>query len=482
MGIFDGQQIAVAFCTPHRMIRLPNGQEILDTITVQWHRHRTGLALGTNCNFIQFYEDGKEIGEARDSAVRRLLAHDPQPKYLFFLDDDVLPLFDAFVKLFFRLQTEPEFDIAAGVYCVKGFHDPLIYAGDGCGPFWDWAVGDLLTTKSHGITGTHMGLTLIRTSLFQRMLDAGVVNDNVPFFKTVKETWQNKSRSGTEDLYFYQLANKVGCQIVVDTSVLAGHIDKKTGVTWGLPLDSPPAKRAKWLGGKDKEECNGELKLALDIGAGESRRQWPGYKTYTTDIRREAKPDYVQDSRLLNLPENHFDLVASSHHFEHLGRWEQEGLWKEAFKVCKPGGRVEIIVPTVEWAAHKITDGQVDEHVFNVLYGAQEAHGYERQFNTHYFGYTKSVGIALAEQAGFVDVKARDWRDEEKLGYNLIIEGKKPGPEPGVEPEANGQSQQCGTEGPAGFICSQPKGHTGKCAGSKIVEGRLVDGQLVGVS
>lgn len=430
MSIFADGQVSVAFCSPHRKIRLPNGQEILDTITVQWHRARTGLALGTNCNFIQLFEDGKEVGVARESAARRVLAHNPRPKYLFFLDDDVLPMWDAFVKLFYRLETHPEWDVAAGVYCVKGWRDPLIYSGEGCGPFWDWAVGDLLTTEGHGIAATHMGLTLIRTSLFQRMLDQGVVNDETPFFKTIRESGTTKegsawTRSGTEDLYFYNLARKAGVNIAVDTSVLAGHICKQTGVTYGLPEDSPPVERAKWLANKDKQEA-GELKLALDLGAGGRRREWPGHKTFTTDIRADAKPDYVQDSLKLNLPADHFDLVASSHHLEHIGRWDQETVWGEIFKITKPGGRIEHIVPSVEWAAAKISDGQTDEHVLNVLYGAQESHGYERQYNLHYFGYTKSIAKALAETAGFVDVECRDWQDESELGYNLIITGRKP--------------------------------------------------------
>lgn len=427
-AIFDGMKVLVAFCTPCPKIRLANGQEILDTITMQWHRKRTALALGTNVNFVELHEDGKEVGVARDSAARRCLKMEPVPEFLFFLDYDVLPEFDAFTKLVFRARCFPNYDVYAGVYTCKWANpsDPLIYAGDGGGAFWDWALGDLLTTEGHGITGTHMGLTLIRTSLFQRMLDAKVVKDDEPFFKTVKETWKDggmKSRSGTEDLYFYQLARKVDCKIMVDTSVLAGHIDKRNGITYGLPPTSPGVERGKWYQDKDKEETS---KLALDIGAGGRRREWPGYKTYTTDIRADAKPDYVQDTRWLNLPDNHFDLVASSHHLEHLGRFDQEQVWREMFRILKPGGKMEHIVPSLDWAGHKLQAGVVDEHVYNVLYGAQEAHGYAREYNLHYFGYTAKVAQALAEECGLVNVQVRDWRQEPGLGYNLVITGDKP--------------------------------------------------------
>lgn len=469
MGLFDNQKVAVAYCTPCPKIKTPSGDWILDTITMNWHRARVALAVPTNFNFIEFFADGMEVGDARQKVALKCLDHNPRPEYLFFLDYDVLPTYDALTKLYFRARTNPDYDVFTGVYCCKRQmpSDPLIYAGDGVGAFWDWAVGDILTTDKHGITGTHMGLTLIRTSLFQRMVDAGVVNDETPFFYTPNERYMEKgcmrTRVGTEDLWFYKLAAKVDVKIMVDTSVLAGHIDKNTGITWGLPPDSPPVLRAEWMRNKDRSEacnecggsgrmdigkplpaggfdhtcdkCGGtgcvenkDIKLALDIGAGDTRRQWPGYKTYTTDIRPSAKPDYVMDTRLLNLPADHFDLVASSHHFEHIGRWDQEYLWTEVYKVCKPGGKIEIVVPNIEWAANKIMNHELDAHVYNVLYGAQEEHGYEREFNSHYFGYTPEIGKAMAEEAGFTDVTVECYHQNSDLGYNMIIRGTKPVP------------------------------------------------------
>lgn len=469
----SNQKIGVAFCSPHRKITLPNGQQITDTVTVDWHRARGSLAYGTNINHVELFCDGLEVGVARSRAAVRVMKMTPQPLYLLFLDDDVLPNYDAFTKLFFRAKTNPEYDVFAGVYCTKGGSppEPLIYAGDGGGAYWDWAVGDLLTTDQHGITGIHMGLTLIRTSLFERMIEQGLADesdgideDGDPLFKTVKGSWKTpegclQSRSGTEDLYFCQKAMKAGAKIMVDTSVLAGHVDKNTGITWGLPENSPPVVRAKWLRAQDRKEadvkdadcpdcqghgntagapddyclkCNGTgkikaaLKLALDIGAGGRGRQWEGHRTYSLDGRADSNPDYCQDIRHLNLPDDHYDLVASSHTFEHVPRYEQELVWSEAFRVCKPGGRCEIVVPNLKWAAAKIMDGQADEHVFNVIYGSQEAAGIDRKWNTHYFGYTPEIAKALAEGAGFVNVKVEGWEQRPELAYEIWITGEKP--------------------------------------------------------
>lgn len=491
------QKVGVAVCSPHRKVRLPDGRYMLETVTVEWHRARSTLSFPTNVVVVELFADGLEVGEARDGAARRCLAHDPRSEFLFFLDNDVLPDHDALTKLFAHARWRPDHDVFAGVYCCKYQNpsDPLIYAGDGAGGFWDWAVGDILTTETHGITSVHMGLTLIRTSVFQRLLDAGLVTDDPhvkPFFQTqVPERWRAngalRSRQGTEDIFFCQLLGKLDppAKILVDTSCLAGHVDKNTGVIYGLHPDSPPVKRARWLTNKDREGtewcdcvrkpvgvgsktepgevwnpegyaarldctvCRGSgkksVKLALDLGAGGNRREWPGHKTYTLDVRPDAKPDYCQDTRKLNFPAGHWDLIASSHHLEHLGRWDQEQVWSEMFRVLKPGGRVEHIVPSLDWAANKVAEGEVDGYVIDVLYGAQEAHGYGRPLNTHYFGYTKSIARALAEQAGFVDVECRDWTDDPTRMYELTITGRKPEQAPTTAETTTGRQAHNGS-------------------------------------
>lgn len=456
MGLFDSHnaRTAVVICTPMAKVTGPRGDLILDPISPLWHRARAGLHMPTNINICEAQADGLEVGDARSRIAANCLKMNPRPEFLLFIDSDVIVPYDCFTKLFFRARCFPDHDIFAGVYCLKNpsVPDPLIYTENGQGPFWDWKVGDILTTKGHDIRSVHMGATLIRVSLFQKLLDAGLVHGDgtdqgdEPFFHTGNTRSDKAGHArlavGTEDIYFCHKAHQLGAKVLVDTSVLCGHHDKATGTTYGLPYGSGPAEWTMWLHdakgiGKDKAAAAKEnKKIALDIGAGGDRREWAGYQTYTTDIRADTKPDYVQDTRLLNLPEDHFDLVCSSHHLEHIGRWDQEAVWKQIFKVCAPGGAIEHIVPNVEWAAEKIVAKEVDGHVMSVLYGAQEQHGYERIYNTHFFGYTPEVAVALAEQAGFVDVVTEDWKIRPELGYNLIIRGRKPVPVSSDSPAA----------------------------------------------
>lgn len=484
MNLFDQQRVTLAFCTPWPKTRGPNGETVHETMSPLWFRARAGLHLPTNFNSCEVFADGLPVDEARNQAVRGILAMEAVPDFVFWLDYDVLAPADALTKLFFRARCFPEVDVFAGVYCLKNaaVPDPLIYTENGAGAFWDWAVGDLLRTETHGVKAVHSGLTLVRTSLYKRMLEKEVVHgdgcdlDDEPWYKTEFKTGRGANGAATlsmstEDIWFcHKAVAGCGAKIMVDTSVLAGHLDKRTGVAYGLPYGHGPVARAKWLRDpakgvhKDREEAEAAgLKLALDLGAGGEKRYWEGHRTYTTDVRPGAEVDYVMDSRLLNLPDGHFDLVASSHHLEHLGRWDQEKVWREMFRVLRPGGRMEHLVPSLDWAAAKLREGQGDWHVFNVLYGAQEATvEWGAEHNTHRFGYTKAVAAALAEMAGLVDVEVRDWRDGDGFGLNMLITGTKPlGAEAETEatedepaepaaarppaPEANGEPTEAAT-------------------------------------
>lgn len=421
---------AIAFCTPMPRIPGPKGPRY-DPITVEFHRARNALVMPTGFSSIDIRADGMEVGEARNMAVEIVMRHEPRPEFLFFLDYDVIPAWDAVTKLFYRARCYPEHDIFCGVYCAKGQPaEPLIYAEPGQGCYWDWAVGDIIRDK---IVGCHMGLTLIRTSLFEKM---GWDDPDNPLFKTVREVEVKDGglcrHTGTEDLYFCKrVQDEVGGFICVDTSVLAGHINNGTGQIFGLPDDSPPVTRAKWLrfGKPEEDEDAKELKRAIDLGAGSSKREWPGHKTFTTDIRADAKPDFVMDTRMLNFPDESYDLVASSHHLEHFGRYEQADLWKEMARILKPGGRMEHVVPNLRWAGWKLANGEDEDMtaILDVLYGAQEDLDMPRECNTHYMGYTPELARELAETVGgLVDVEVRGYKDEPELGFNLVITGTKP--------------------------------------------------------
>ncbi len=471
------QKTCIVFATPFPAKAGPEGQPVLLPLSPNWLRARMGMQIPTNINTAEMRADGMEVGVARSMIAAQCLAMEPEPEFVFFMDWDVLMPPDALTKLFMRARCFPKHDIYAGIYCCKWREqpEPLIYGEHGQGPIWDFTVGDLLTTESHNVRSVHMGLTLVRVSAFRKLIEAGLVTGDgtdetkTPFFKTTDEYVPGIGKhQGTEDIWFCDLLQKAGGSILVDTGVLAGHEDMATGRVYGLPVDRHgPVGRARWMTGVNGKtgdatdaasataecsECIGRglvgakrlgvkckkckgtgvvrkpLKLALDLGAGSLKRHWPDHTTYTTDLRTNVGADYIQDTRMLTLPDNHFHLVASAHHLEHLGRWDQEGVFREMARITKPGGKWEHIVPSIEWAAQKVAAGETDGHVLNVLYGSQEAGGMERQFNVHYFCYTKQILAALATQAGMVDVVTSDWRDDENHLFELKLTARKPLP------------------------------------------------------
>jgi SAM-dependent methyltransferase len=421
--------LGVAVCTPIPFVRKADGALRKADVTVDWHRARRNMMVPTNICSGEMAIDGMEVGEARCKAVDLLLEQPRKPEFLFFIDYDVIVQYDALVKLLMRARHYPDYDIFGGVYCSKigALPEPLMYMRDGEGPYWDWAVGDLV----FDLASIHMGCTLIRTSLFERM-EFGTDN---PLFKSTNEQGRNTQgrleiKRGSEDIFFCRRAREeVGAKILVDTSILCGHQDRSTGKIYGLLAGTFPIQRAHWMwkraGGKPPHEELNLLK-AVDLGSGGLRRQWEGYYTYTLDIRKEDDVDYVQDLRELSLPENDFDLVASSHTLEHIGRWDQDLVWDQMYKILKPGGKMEHVVPNIDWAGEKIVNKEVDEHVFNVLWGAQEAHGYAREFNTHYAGYTPEIAIAQCQRIGMTDIKITTYHDNPDLKFNMIIEATKP--------------------------------------------------------
>ncbi len=229
-----------AHCTPMPVVPDGNGGTRLAPITVEWFRHRLHLALPFGRNSANIDIDGMEVGAARNEAVR--IARENKCKYLFFLDYDVLPPWNAYHKLVYLADQNPEYDVFAGVYCVKVDPPcPLIYRGFDGGPHWDWTLGDVLTD---GITGVGMGCTLLRLSLFDRLPHS----EETPWFKT-KQLADLESKTPltgqiSEDLWFCARATgEASCRIMVDTGIQCGHIANDTGRLYVLPEDSLPVKR-----------------------------------------------------------------------------------------------------------------------------------------------------------------------------------------------------------------------------------------------
>lgn len=321
----------------------------------------------------------KKIDEARNEIVDFALGQNAN--YIFWVDDDVIPPGDAFLKLYTHQK-----DIINGVYWSKSSPPmPLLFRNHLEGPYWDWHVGDLIEIDAAG-----MGLTLVKTDVY-RKIEKEIGG---PWYSTDYGSFKDMTQSpanNTEDLYFYWKARKAGYKIWADTSVQAMHFDKTYQILYGMPANAPQA-HPDW---EIKPHDTG--KLIADIGSGGSISPYMADegRVVTFDIREEVRPNVVCDVRKLPVPNETFDIVYSSHTLEHFSFQTVDKVLKEWTRVLKVGGELRLAVPNLRYSAQRILDDQITPTDYWVLYGEQD---YPKNF--HAVGFTPNTLRGLVESLG----------------------------------------------------------------------------------
>lgn len=349
-------------------------------VTMSWAFHFKNLQMPMNYDVRMTLIQGKPVDEARNDIVEAALQQ--KCKYVFFNDSDVTCPPHTIMQLIWHLEHYPKYAVAGAIYCHKNAPQmPMVFRGNGQGPYMDWKVGEVFD-----ISGIGMGATLIRTEVFNQVTR--------PFFKTVidheaHKDGINRSTMWTEDLYFCEKVNtQTEFSIMADGGLLCEHWDTMSNTAYSLPLNSKPWRMKPTKGRK-----------VVDLGCGEQDN------SYTTDegdvlrvdIRESVNPDYRCDVRQTPFATGEFDVVFSSHTLEHFTRFEATEVVKEMARILKPDGELRLVVPNIAWAAQHIMNKEIDANVMNVLYGQQS---YAE--NYHYSGYTPEMLEQLLKANGFV--------------------------------------------------------------------------------
>lgn len=170
--------------------------------------------------------DNTEIGEARCELAERARLHGSQA--LFFLDHDVVPPLNALKLLWQALDEHPDAAIIGGVYTDKDEPtQPMVFDAPGCGPYWDWSIGDVFRVGF----GVATGCSLINVALL----------DSIPrpWFGTVDEPGER----WTEDMYFCRAAREAGHSVYVHGGILCRHYDLRTGKCYSLSPQTKPFRK-----------------------------------------------------------------------------------------------------------------------------------------------------------------------------------------------------------------------------------------------
>lgn len=363
-------------------------------VSLAWASAYKSLHPPINYNMNVMQINGAPVAEARNAISAKALELDS--RYVFFLGDDVVVPPHTLRQFITRMENNPTIGVIGGIYCAKSDPPaPLVFRGNGQGSYWDWKVGEFFE-----VTGLGMDCTLVRTEIFKKL--------SKPWYKTTNsdqfENGINQADQWTEDLWFLKrVSSETDYKIYCDATILCDHEDAYSGKKWNLPAYSLPTRKAAF--------SDGELKI-IDIGSGETRRDFNGIKPIRVDIREECEPDYRCDVRNLPFADNSFDIVFSSHVLEHFDRATWKSVLTEWTRLVAKDGKLILILPNIMWAAQRmVNDKVIDNDVLNVLYGAQS-----NPFDYHYNGLTpERVKEALTE-LGF------EIKEVKCEYYNMVIE------------------------------------------------------------
>jgi len=111
--------------------------------------------------------------------------------------------------------------------------------------------------------------------------------------------------------------------------------------------------------------------MKLNLGCGFDKR--PGY--VNIDIRPEVRPDLILDLEKRRLPfaNNSVDEILAKDVLEHFSFRRVRDILKDWHRVLRPGGRLLLQVPDLEFLARNVILGGADwEQISFWVYGAQD--------------------------------------------------------------------------------------------------------------
>jgi hypothetical protein len=182
------------------------------------------LITPPNQGFIRWLLLGDEVGIAYSNAIEQILAHPElsQWEYVLTLEHDNTVPGDGLLKLIKQMEAHPELACVGGLYFTKGEGGVPQVWGDPKDPVLNFRPQPPIPGQLVECCGTGMGFNLFRLSMFK---DPKIPK---PWFRTKAGT----DGVGTQDLSFWGEARKAGYRCAIDCSVLVGHYDHVSDITW----------------------------------------------------------------------------------------------------------------------------------------------------------------------------------------------------------------------------------------------------------
>lgn len=212
------------YSKPSFMVGLPS----LGTVSMKFCMAFNRLQIPVNSAITALYVERMEVGVARNYIAEEYMKADPRPKYLFFLGDDMLPSWDALIRLWDEME-KGIWDVLSALYYLKSEPpSPIIRRVNVPGaliPGVHFKVGEVVECD---VTG--MDFVLIKPEVFESI--------SKPYFKTgyqfkpIDNEGNGHVLQHTEDTYFLKKVREAKLRIGVHTGVRVSHYDNKSGMIY----------------------------------------------------------------------------------------------------------------------------------------------------------------------------------------------------------------------------------------------------------
>ena len=362
----------------------------------QMYAHKSVPLGAVVCDFFDPSPDS--IAAKRNRAIEYAITHGM--KTLIFLGDDVIPPTNFILLLLQRWQQGAK--AVTGMYWTKGHPpQPYVWRGYMDEPFYNWKAGEYLPVDLAGCDCLLLDVEMLKKMggpWFSLDYNLGMHGDRTS--EKIGDTevaGRGFQHTTTEDFFFFTRVKEHGVQLMCDTGIQCLHEDRETGVCWGLTQNMPQYSGVPIA---DKGL------LIADIGCGDTPNPLAQQnKVLRYDGDEACKPDMICDIRSIPEEDNVFDMALASHVLEHLPMRDTEAAVREWLRIVKPGGKLVIRVPNLQYACRKVANGEQTfdyqqdgitmQYHHLMIYGLQSTPG---QF--HMNGFTQDSLMKLAVATG----------------------------------------------------------------------------------
>lgn len=314
-------------------------------VSLQWAMSLTSMAMPINfTNQFSVVLD-KRIDIARNEIVERVVNDESSPRFLFFLDDDVIMPPNSLRNMVHRMENlGPDIGAISGVYYSKSEPgEPLIFKTRGRGSYYDWRVGDFFSVWAAGC-----GLVLIRTQALKDMIaQQGLPLFAIDYGLVKRKDGVCEARSITEDLYFYTKMGKTTApngkkySLWIDSIIQGQHFDKGSKKFFGLQREEPQFQSRKPI-------VISDVPALVWVGCGGGKDDFFGCQVTRVDALAEFNPDVITPGDQLPFDEETFDILFSAYLLHTFGYDDLNRVLSEWRRVLKPNGKIWVKLPDID--------------------------------------------------------------------------------------------------------------------------------------